>query len=159
MTKTYPKAVIDQFEDFSYKQYETSRVMTAMTNGGERVQAKLSRDELFARAVDGSYRVASTTLMWLGWKLCLEAQAPTLEAATRWKQWADVQDRVDEQIPDGYTVSLCMEKAGFYIGLTGPKDEVVEYEDPADLESPMSMVRIVDAALAAAKADNAKNLN
>lgn len=159
MNKTYPQAVVDQFEDFAYKQYETSRVMTAMTNNGERVQAKLSRKDFTERAADGSYKLASTSLMWLGWKLCLEAQAPILESASRWSQWAECQDRVDEQIPTGYTVALCMEKDGFYVGLTGPDDETVEYEDPADLNSPMSVVRIVDSALAAAKADHAKTLN
>lgn len=159
-----PKAIREQFEVYAYRHYEASRMSAALQ--GEKVRAKLTREDFLAME-GGNYTNASTSMLWLGWKLCLDAQAPILEAANMWRQWAEQQERIAEQMPDGYTIMLCMERSpetdphasGNWVDLVDDTGEQVEYADPEDLDSPGSIFRIIDAALAAAKAHAALKLN
>jgi hypothetical protein len=152
-----PPEVREQFEDYAYRNYEAARMALALT--GKRVKAKMDRPDYLKRDAAGAYENAAVALTFVGWKLCLDAQAEWLSAATLWKQWADVQDRVLAQIPLAYTIALCMEKEGFYVGLSDPQGEAIEYDDPADLDEVGSFVKIIDAALAAAVDHYKRSLN
>lgn len=155
---TIPKEVREQFEDYAYRHYEAARMSVALA--GRTVKPKIERADYFKKAPDGqSYINTMASALWVGWKLCLDASAPWLERANLWTAWAQAQDRVQATLPADYAVSLHMEKEGFYVGLTGPDGEMVEYDDPDNIEEVGSMVRIVDAALAAAIAHHSMSLN
>ena len=165
-----------QFEDYAFTQYERARLSVAL--GGERVREKLTRDECLATDKNGNYRNDTTALMWIGWKLCLDAIAPILEAATLWKQWAEIQDRAAEELPVGYFISwgigskyepwdgaglvsigLCLEN-GVYNEEDGWSEDLeIGFPDPADMDSPGLFVRMFESALQAAKDHNAARLN
>ena len=154
MTDKIPKEVRAQFEDYAYRNYQAARVALALR--GTTVKPLIEKKEFCKRDKDGDYVNQGASALWIGWKLCLEASAPWLERASLWLNWAESQDRVLANIPAGYSLSLVMEKEGFWISLTDPIDLYVEYEEPENTEEVGSLVKIIDNALAAAIAHAAK---
>lgn len=175
-----PKIVRDQFEDYAYKQYQTSRMATLLKNGREALtpadqESPVPRHEYFATGLNGAYKREAVALMWVGWKLCLDAQAPHLEAASLWVSWVDAQDRAAEELPDGYEIHWSIDKleadkeGSGLVSMSlvkwplqwthGCDVDYIEFGDPADMDSPGMFVRMFESALQAAKDHHAKGLN
>lgn len=162
---TIPKPIVDQFEAYAYKHYESAR-MSAMLQGAK-AKALLTPKQYFARDAKGEYVNSGASMLWLGWRMCLDAMAPTLEAATLWTRWGDIQDRAAAELPKGYEITWSIssaqaehEGAGLVeMGVLDPDCNDVQHQDPADMESPGLFVRMFECALQAAKEDHARGLN
>ena len=166
----YPKLVVDQFEDYAYRHYKAARMSQALL--GIKLVAELSRDQYLEREGD-SYKNASTSVLWTGWKLCLDSQAPMLEAANLWRQWAEIQERAARELPEHYEIQWSIDKEregvdgsglvsmqvvhwpdGVYI----EDAECIEFPDPEDQTTPGLFVRMFDSALQAAKDHHAMGM-
>lgn len=177
-----PKVVRDQFEDYAYRNYEASRLAAALASR-DKMRAKFTREEYTKRDAKDEYENPAVAVMFIGWKLCLDALTPTLEAAQNWALWVGIQERVAQELPEHYTIVMGLEKedpannSGFYIELLNiPPDSIshsevsgtltlklpstsIDYPDPVDMVSPGLFARTVESALEAAKAHHAKGLN
>lgn len=172
MTQPIPPQVREQFEDFAYRHYQTARMSILFASGREALAEEdrdeaLPRHEYTATDIKGSYKREVLNLLWVGWKLCLDAQAPTLEAANLWRLWAETQETAAETLPVDYEIEWLLDSkhsseagAGLVkVCVYDPDGCTLEFADPDDLDSPGLFARIVGKALEAAKADNATRLN
>ena len=176
MTDKINPAIREQFEDYAYRQYEASRMAVMLTNGPEAMtpedKAKaIPKHEYCAVNLDGTYKREALTLMWVGWKLCLDAQMPLIQMADLWRQWVEIQDRIARELPYGYEIRMALDKFDPEVDGSGlmvvdcitwddqNNGHVIPHDDPVDLESPALFVRIFEAALRAAQEHHAKGLN
>lgn len=156
-----PKIVRDQFEAVLYDNYNRS-VTAQMLQSKEPGKPK-DKATWFKRDANGDYEDLSVAAMWLAWKLAMQANGATFGQAGLWSAFAAVQDRIDAELPQGYTIALAWEKhdgqPGNYVLLEDADGNEVDYPDVPNPEAQGSFMRIILSALEAAKADHARRLN
>ena len=164
---TTSKAVRDLFERHTYDEYLKARVAQLLTSRGV-TDEEISREAYFKLSPTGDYINEAVAMLWIGWKLSLEAHLKTFEDmfadAQKWQLWAQMQDKVLETLPPGYSLSLVMQSqidGGFFVDCRDPEDNEVEYDGDVSSvgEDGAFFWDILDAALASARAHSAGKMS
>jgi hypothetical protein len=98
-----------RFEAAAYKNYEAAYMVNALqTTKG--VAAKLRKSEFTNRSdKDGSYVNEMCAVLWVGYQLCVTDLADTIQSASLWNQWCEVQGEAEQVLPENYEIVLVSE--------------------------------------------------
>lgn len=159
----------NRFEAAAYRNYESAYMMNALqTTKG--VTVKLGKDEFTKRNdKDGCYVNELCAVLWVGYQLCVTDLADTIQSASLWNQWCEVQGKAEKVLPENYEIALVSEGPAsdgdgsttimlLYYGAPN-NPELVQVEDVKNPDKPDFPMRKYRAAFEAAKRHHVERLN